>query len=347
MTKGSRCPPAPADWASLKDEELLALRICQLPLAVEGSAVEPRVQQLYGELAARAIRFRPTVYLGDEWFSPDGVPAIAVPFYLAHPRLAQLEAKMMFEVEGGDEASCMALLRHEAGHAVDHAYRLADDRGRQRLFGSAETYDPDHYRPRPYSRAFVRHIPNFYSQAHPDEDFAETFAVWLTPGLDWRARYRGWKALEKLEYVDDLVRREVIGRPPRVARGPLTSRASALRSTLETFYRRRRKLYAPDLRDVYDADLRRIFADASPMFGTEPAARFLRRRRRAIVDAVSRWTGERKYTVTGLVNRLASRCTELRLQVSKDEGETALELTAYLANLVANYLLTGKFKRLV
>jgi hypothetical protein len=346
MTSATRCPPAPSDWASLKDEELLALRICQLPLAVEGSAVEPRVAQLFAELEARGIGFRPTVYLGDEWFAPEGVPAIAVPFYLAHPRLAQLEARMMLEVEGGDAAGCMVLLRHEAGHAIDHAYRLADDAGRQRLFGSSDVYDPDNYRPRPYSRSFVRHIPNFYAQAHPDEDFAETFAVWLTPDLDWRARYRGWRALEKLEYVDDLVRRSVIGRPPKVTRGPLTSRASTLRSTLEHFYRRRRKLYAPDLRDVYDPDLRRIFSAAPPAFGAEPAARFLRRRRRAIVDAVSRWTGERKYTVAGLVGRLATRCTELRLVVGRDEGETALDLTAYLANLVTNYLLTGKFKRI-
>jgi hypothetical protein len=347
MAEGTRCPPAPDDWASLKDEALLALRICQLPLAIAGSPVEGRVAQLGDELASRGIAFRPTVYLGDEWFSPGGVPAIAVPFYLAHPRLTQLEARMMLEVEGGDAASCMTLLRHETGHALDHAYRLADDPERQRLFGQAEVYDPDNYKPRPYSRSFVRHIPNFYSQAHPDEDFAETFAVWLTPDLDWRARYAGWRALRKLEYVDGLMRRAVVGRAPLVRRGTLTSRADRLHSTLERFYQRRRRLYARDLPDVYDGDLRRIFSSTPPATGAEPAWKFMRRRQRAIEDAVSRWTGERKYTVAGLLAKFSQRSRELRLYVAKDESQTSLELVAYLSNLVTNYLLTGKFKRAV
>lgn len=347
MTRGPACPPAPPDWAQLKDEELLALRICQLPLAIEASPLEARVSDLLAELSAKGIGFRPAVYLGDEWFSPDGVPAIAIPFYLAHPRLIQLEAKMMLEVEGGDPATCMTLLRHEAGHAIDHAYRLAADPRRPALFGSAEVYDPDNYRPRPYSRSFVRHIDNFYAQAHPDEDFAETFAVWLSPHIDWRRKYAGWKALGKLEYVDEVVREQVVGRPPRVARGPLTSRASTLQTTLERFYRRRRRLYGPDVPDVYDADLTRIFAPAPANPGAEPASKFLRRRRRAIIDAVARFTGERKYTVDNLLSKLAARCTALKLYVGKDEAQTGFELAAFLSTLVTNYLLTGKFKRVV
>ncbi len=347
MSPGPTFTPAPADWPTLKDEELLALRICQLPLAIEESPLEPRVAELLAELEARGITFRPTVYLGDEWFSPDGVPAIAIPFYLAHPRLTQLEVKMMLEVEGGDPAACMILLRHEAGHAIDHAYRLAAEPRRTELFGSAEVYDPDNYRPRPYSRSFVRHIDNFYAQAHPDEDFAETFAVWLTPHIDWRQRYAGWKALAKLEYVDDLVRTQVAGRPPRVARGPLTSRASTLRTTLEHFYRRRRRLYGQDAPDVYDAALMRIFVPAPAAPGAEPASKFLRRRRRAIIDAVARFTGERKYTVDNLLTKLAARCTALKLYVGKDEAQTGFELAAFLSALVTNYLLTGKFKRIV
>ncbi len=342
-----RYPPVRPDWAALKDEELLKLRICQLPLAIEGSALEPRVAQLYAELEAKGIGFRPRCYLGDEWFSPDGVPAIAIPFYLAHPRLMQLEARMMLEVEGGDAASCMKLLRHEAGHAIDHAYRLAADSRRQALFGSADTYDPDHYRPRPYSRSFVRHIDNFYAQSHPDEDFAETFAVWLTPDSDWRRRYARWKALAKLEYVDELIRTEVAGRPPKVTDGYLACAAWTLRSTLEHFYRRRRRRYAHDYPDFYDDDLRRIFAPAPPVAGAETAVRYLRRHRKAIVDAVSRWTGERKYTIAGLVSKFGTRCAELELYVAKPEALTGLELSAYLANLVTNYLFTGKFKRSV
>ncbi len=345
MTRALQWTPAPPDWAALKDEEILRLRVCQLPLAIAGSPLESRVAQLYAELAAKGIAFRPHCYLGDEWFSPDGVPAIAIPFYLAHPRLTQLEARMMLEVEGGDPVSCMKLLRHECGHAVDHAYRLADDARRQALFGSAEEYDPDNYRPRPYSRSFVRHLDTFYAQAHPDEDFAETFAVWLTPDVDWRRRYAAWKALAKLEYVDEVIRSEVATRPPRVTRGYLASAAANLQSTLEHVYRRRRRLYAQQYPDVYDDDLRRIFSPAPSTPGAETAARFLRRRREAIIDAVSRWTGERKYTVAALLGKFAARCAELKLHVAKDGALTDLELAAYLSNLVTNYLLTGKFKR--
>jgi len=195
-------------WIALKDEEILALRICDLAVRIEGSELEARVGQLYDELTARGVTtLRPDCYLGDEWFSPAGVPAIAIPFYLAHPRLKTLELHQMLEVEGGTSEWCQRLLRHECGHAIDHAYRISSRRQWQAIFGSHETeYAPDTYRPRPYSKGFVRHLPNWYAQAHPDEDFAETFAVWLAATPDqWRQQYEGWKALEKLEYVHALM----------------------------------------------------------------------------------------------------------------------------------------------
>jgi hypothetical protein len=80
--------PAPEPfWHAFKDEELLALRICDLGVRIEHSELNPRIEQLYSELAARGVALRPDCYLGDEWFSPEGVPAISIPFYLAHPRL--------------------------------------------------------------------------------------------------------------------------------------------------------------------------------------------------------------------------------------------------------------------
>jgi len=149
-------------WVTLRDEELLALRICDLGVRIEGSELQTRVGQLYDELAARAVSLRPDCYLGDEWFSPEGVPAIAVPFYLAHPRLKTLELHQMLEVEGGTSEWCQRLLRHECGHAIDHAYRISSRRQWQEVFGSPETeYTPDTYRPRPYSKSFVRHRPNW------------------------------------------------------------------------------------------------------------------------------------------------------------------------------------------
>jgi hypothetical protein len=111
-------------WTRLSDEELLKLRFCDLKLTVEGSSLRRRIARLYVELEERGIHFRPHVWLSEEWFSPDGVPGIAVPFYLAHPRLEQLERRIMREAEGGNSRWFMRILRHEAGHALDNAYRL-------------------------------------------------------------------------------------------------------------------------------------------------------------------------------------------------------------------------------
>src|SRR5712692_5147349 len=224
---------------------MLALRICDLGVRIEGSELEARVGQLYDELAARGVTLRPDCYLGDEWFSPAGVPAIAIPFYLAHPRLKTLELHRMLEVEGGTPEWCQMLLRHECGHAIDHAYQLSSREDWRGVFGSPETdYEPETYRPRPYSKSFVRYLPNWYAQAHPDEDFAETFAVWLSmPAEEWREHYRGWKALEKLEYVHALME-EAKSKPPSVARGRRISEARKLKKTLGRHYAERRKRYA-------------------------------------------------------------------------------------------------------
>ncbi|HKW98137.1 MAG TPA: putative zinc-binding metallopeptidase [Bryobacteraceae bacterium] len=333
-------------WVTLKDEEMLALRICDLGVRIEGSGLEPRIQQLYDELAARGVTLRPDCYLGDEWFSPAGVPAIAIPFYLAHPRLKTLELHQMLEVEGGTPEWCLMLLRHECGHAVDHAYRFSSRRQWQKVFGSPEAeYTPETYRPRPYSRSFVRHLANWYAQAHPDEDFAETFAVWLaTPPEEWRQRYRGWKALEKLEYIDSLMH-EVAGTPPVVKRRHRISEARKLRKTLGRYYAARRKLYAEDFPDFYDADLRAIFREGEPNGDT--AARLMRKNREALVASIVQWTGQPKYTVNMLVRKLIARCQKLKLAAPFDHARLHFELAAYLASLVTNHLHTGRFKRSV
>jgi len=333
-------------WATLRDEELLQLRIRDLDVRIEGSDLEPRVGRLYGELEERGLRFRPACYLGDEWFSPDGVPAVAIPFYLAHPRLKQLELHQMMEVEGGTPEWCAQLLRHECGHAFDHAYRFSSRRSWRAVFGNPDAeYEPETYSPRPYSRSFVQHLPNWYAQAHPDEDFAETFAVWLASTPDqWRARYAGWKAIEKLEYVDSLMR-EARRKPPTVSTGRRRSNANRLRSTLARYYAARRKLWAQDYPDFYDADLRRIFVDSPAGRGT--AAAFMRRRRQALVAGVVRWTGQRKYVVDTLASRLIERCTRLGLHAPGDETALALDVGAFVGSLVTNHLHTGRFKRSV
>ncbi len=333
-------------WVALKDDELLKVRISDLGLRIEGSPLEARIAQLYAELDLRGLPLHPPCYLGDEWFSPIPTPAIAVPFYLAHPRLEQLELHQMLDVEGGNPIECQRLLRHECGHAYDHAWRFSSRPKWRRIFGRPDAdYEPEHYKPRPYSRSFVRHLPNWYAQAHPEEDFAETFAVWLAVSSeDWRRRYGGWKALEKLEYVDSLMK-EARTKPPVVTGGPRWSDATKMRRTLAHHYAARRKLWAEEYPDFYDADLRAIF-EREPR-GEETAARVMRRHRAAIITSVVRWTGERKYTVDALVRKLTERCSSLHLPSPTHGDALLLEIGAYLSALVTNHLHTGRFKRSV
>ncbi len=331
-------------WADLPDNELLKMRICDLHVRIEGSELEQRVQQLHAELEARGLPVRPDCYLGDEWFSPEGSPLIAIPFYLAHPRLKQLELHQMLEVEGGTSEWCMQILRHECGHAYDHAYQFSSREEWIEVFGNREVeYLPETYQPRPYSKSFVRHLPNWYAQAHPDEDFAETFAVWLaSPADEWRSQYRGWKALTKLESVDAMMS-YARANPPVVVKGRRLWDASRLRRTLQQYYASKRKLYAEDFPDIYDADLRAIFQTGEP--GEENAAQFMRRHRNVLIAALVRWTGQRKYIGSELVKKLISRCRELGLSAPRDHSKLLIELASYSSTLVTTHLYTGRFKR--
>lgn len=333
-------------WAAFKDEELLNVRICDLKVRMEGSELEPRIRLLYDELASRQLALRPPCYLGDEWLSPNGVPAIAIPFYLAHPRLKTLELHQMLEVEGGTAEWCQKLLRHECGHAIDHAYRLSARPEWASIFGNPEQeYNPECYRPRPYSRSYVRHLPNWYAQAHPDEDFAETFAVWLSMSTEgWREQYRGWKALEKLEYVDGLMREVTATEPTRV-RIHKIAEAKKSRRTLGRYYAERRRRFAEDFPDAYDDDLRLLFNGTHA--GGETAAHFIRRNRRHLITSIVRWTGQPKYTVDMMVRRQTKRCEQLGLLAPADTASLSFDLGAYLATLLTNHLHTGRFKRSV
>jgi hypothetical protein len=334
-------------WVALPDDQLLKLRICDLRVRIESSELEPRIAELYGQLESRGLPLKPECYLGDEWFSPEGSPLIALPFYLAQARLKLLELHQMLEVEGGTPEWCQQLLRHECGHAYDHAYRFSEREQWVEVFGNPDVeYLPETYRPRPYSKSFVQYLPNWYAQSHPDEDFAETFAVWLTLSKEeWRTQYRGWKALAKLEYMDTLM--QEVRTNPHVAtsKGRRLWDASRSRRTLEKYYASKRRLYAEDFPDVYDSDLRAIFQNGER--GEDSAAQALRRLKEPLVTAIVRWSGQRKYTVDMLVRRLIARSRELKLPAPRDHTRLMLELASYLSALVTNHLHTGRFKRSV
>jgi hypothetical protein len=306
-------------WARLPREELLDVRISDLGLKLEETPLQERVDRLNGALEFAGLRFRPSVWLSTAWFSPDGVPGFAIPFWLAHPRLAALERAHMFEVEGGTREACARLLRHEAGHALDTAYRLHRRADWREHFGRASEPYRRGYVPRPDSRHYVHHLQGYYAQSHPFEDFAETFAVWLASRGRWRGEYAGWPALRKLEYVDALMR-EIRDEPPRVRSRERTESVPNVHMTLREYYRRRRSTWGEaDLR-VYDRDLERLFGSSARR---KRASVFLRERRASLRRQVSRWTGQRAFVVDEVLVGMIRRCRELGLHLAFAERESA------------------------
>lgn len=330
-------------WADLGDERLLDLRPCDLPLRLENSDLQPAVGELYHELAANGIRFRPHVWLSDEWFTPDGVAGIAVPFYLAHRRLRALERSQMLEVEGGTHDWCMRILRHECGHALDNAYRLHRRARYRKLFGAWHDPYPDSYRPKPYTKRFVVHLDMWYAQAHPAEDFAETFAVWLNPRSHWRQQYANWPAMKKLRYVDELMAK-VGCQTPVVQTGRRPHSLATLRHTLREHYQKKRRYYCRDSPGFYDRDLRRIFSDRPQDARKPDAASFLQSIREEARTMISRWTGASGLTIDRTLADMVGRVRLLGLRVAKPARQTKVDVMMMLAVQTMNYLNDGKHR---
>ena len=313
--------------------------MCDLPVAIEGPLAD-RIAQLRDEMAAKGVRCPIHFYLADEWFTPDGATAIAIPFYLAHPRLEKLEESQMFEVEGGEHEWSMRILRHEAGHAIDNAYQLRRRRQRREVFGSTAAPYPEFYTPKPYSKSYVLHLDSWYAQSHPDEDFAETFAVWLSPASEWRQRYAGWPALRKLEYMDRLMS-TLRQQPPRLENLSEVEPLSQIRKTLRQHYRTKRRHYGVDHPNFYDRDLRRIFSDAPEFASNITAGQFIARIRRPVRRVVAGWTGIYQYTIDRVIEDMAARARELKLRLAGPEEQARHEFTVLLTVQAMNYLHSG------
>jgi hypothetical protein len=293
-------------WANWSDERLLALRLKDLKLPFGSTWLADCLRELRAEMAEKGLKVRPHAWLSSEWFSPSDTPGIAFPFYLAHPRLMALERKMIIDVEGGTRAECLRILRHEAGHVMQHSYALHRHRKWQRLFGRSSTRYPRYYRPDPASRDFVQHLRLWYAQSHPDEDFAETFAVWLTP------RSQGAKEKPKLTR-----RREV--EPLRM-----------LRITLDEHYKKKLAHYSVDSPRAYDRDLLRIFSMSPRHRNSPPAAAFIRHHRAAIRQLVAKWTGEYQLTLDTVLDEMIERCRELKLRAVGSDRQLRTDFTVLL-----------------
>jgi len=308
-----------------------------LGLQVRGTILEERIARLYRELEERRIRLRPHCWVGEEWFAADGVPGIAIPFYLAHPRLMELERRQMLAVEGGPREECLRILRHEAGHTLESAFRLNRRREWREVFGRASKTYPTHYRVRPSSRDYVLHLGSWYAQSHPSEDFAETFAVWLKPQSNWRRRYAGWPALAKLEYVDRLMRELADGAPPVRSRERVEPLAQ-LRFTLREHYRRKKKAYAKSYPPVYDRALARVFEGTKRGGHDESAMMFWRRNRRDLTETVSKTLGVHPYVVDHLLSEMMLQTRRLGLRRRRSEAHTRQAARIMLAVQTKRFL---------
>jgi len=323
-------------------QEILAKPIKELGLKLEGSPLERFVQKLYRELERKGLKkFRPLCYLTDEWGCPSGEPVIGIPFYLANPKLARLE-KEMNDLE--DSREIMLYLRHEAGHAFNYAYELYKTNEWRELFGPFRRPYRDNYRPIPFSRRFVRNIAGWYAQKHPDEDFAETFAVWLTPHSSWRRKYKGWGAMAKLRYVDQMARKFRDVEPVR-PQGATDVTVEEMETTVADFYQKALEEQQASGDLALDTDLADIFkVSRRRKKGVRPAGELVKENRKAIVDKVAYWTGVQRPVIKKLVESIASRVEEMGLRADvRLEKEHLTEVAVYATALAMNYLTRGKF----
>jgi len=325
-------------WEKFSDDKLLDLRICDLGLDLESSTLANMRDQLHRELAESGIRCKPHCWLSDDWFSPDGIPGIAIPFYMAHPRLMRLERKQMLEVEGGTKQWCMRILRHEAGHVVDTAFRLHRRKSYREMFGRYSDPYPEFYRPKPRSKNFVLHLEPWYAQSHPAEDFAETFAVWLTPNSPWRKEYRGWNALKKIELVADLVQ-SIVGTTPPVKSRIKIDPVHKITKTLREHYAEKHACYNIESSSRFDDDLKKLFPTIHTAIKTQTAASFLTKYRAEFSRSIAQWTGEYRYNINQVLREMIERCRVMNLRAPADlqqqtilKQSTVLMLTVHTMN---------------
>ena len=324
-------------WIELSDADLLQVRICDLGLKLEETPVAARLEELRQELKAAGLRFRPYAWFSTDWFTPDHCTGFAVPFYIAHPRLVRLERRQMLTVEGGSYTECMKIMRHEAAHALDNAYRLRRRKRWRQVFGRAGAPYASTYTPDPTSRSHVLNLSYWYSQSHPLEDWAETFAVWVRPGSRWRRRYADWPALAKLEYVDELMG-EIASRPAPVRTRGREEPLSSVSMTLGEYYERKRLVYSGEGSPALDGQLMRVFPPRNGARSRARAATFLRTHRTQLVRRVSAATGQHSYLLDHMVREMVERCRKKDLQLPGSQADAMVSAAIVLTSLSSQFL---------
>jgi hypothetical protein len=319
------------------------VRLCDLGVAIEGTALSRRIDRMHAEMRRAGLVFRPYVYLSTDWFTPEGSTGFAVPFYLAHRRLVQLEHSQMFEAEGSTHDWCMKLLRHEAGHAMDNAYHLHRRADWRRTFGNYSAPYRSAYQVRPTSKHYVQHLGAWYAQSHPAEDYAESFAVWLAPNSRWQTVYEGWPALNKLQQLDKMLR-DIGDLPPPVRTRDRADSLPRVKMTLREHYANKQASYGTQQPWRHDRELRMLFDEPGAAVRRERAATFLKNQRVELRTKVSALTGQYRYVVDQAIDAMTVRCRELDLRLSRPRNEARLG-AAVLTTMVTLALARGNKPR--
>ena len=331
--------------SSFEQKPLGSIPIQKLGLAIAGTRLEPLIREFEGELEKLGLKVRPRIYLSTEWGVPFGSTTIAMPFYLARPELTELQGERTGIVEGLNRRDILRYLRHEMGHVVNYAWHLYEEEEWVHHFGSITQPYLEEYRPEPFSRRYVRHLPGWYAQKHPDEDWSETFAVWMTPGPPWREEYRDWPtALRKLEYCDRTLAR-LRESEPVVTAVVLDEDVGELRDSLEEYYKRQQagpSALPPGL----DGALRAIFEDLGEVrdIPAKKAADSIRKHERQLINDVYRWTGHSPERTRALLRALADRAEQLeQVYPAALESQVIVGITTLVTALAMNHVHNGTY----
>jgi hypothetical protein len=331
--------------SSFQETSQRAIPIRDLGLTIAGTSLEPVLATFEKEIDAAGIKkLHPRFYLSTEWGVPYETIAIAIPFYLAKPELTVLQAEQACHVEGSGPKDILRYLRHEMGHVINYAYRLHETKEWVDRFGPMNRPYEEEYRPRPFSREFVHHLPGWYAQKHPDEDWAETFAVWMTPGLDWRTQYAKWPgAFRKLEYCARTMT-EFLDKDPVVTTTELDEDVASLSVSLEQFYRDAHGVLSERPQEL-DEMLNVIFTEGDKDGASRLAASdLIRRMERDLPASVFQWTGHLPERTRWLLEAMAERADALALTYRVDEDHSlTVALTSLVTALAMNWLQSGKY----
>jgi hypothetical protein len=323
--------PVSRNLIEVEEQELLSRRIADLDLVIKGSRLEPLIHTVYLEMQQAGIGFRPKTYLSDGWGCPDGIPVIGIPFYLADTRLLNMESRYS-QVEAENDAAVLKYLRHESGHAFNYAYRFYDKTSFRRLFGRFSLPYNEDYPTIPFSNRFVRHVPGWYAQKHPDDDFAETFAVWLDPYSDWRNRYKDTPVMTKLLFMEDLVRRYG-EKAPVVSGGRLHRSLRHLDITLQQWYDcRHNGVVRFNLPDTINFDLRDLFPEKEGLLVTD----VFQTNKKNLMLEVNLLTGINRHILRQLMDELIERLKKLDLRANSQVDLTT-RISILVTTLAMNY----------